>query len=140
MVTLRKDLVEPWRPPNMVGNAPEMRSLYFTIQPVASCDATAFIRVEPGTGKGLMASAIHSRSRRAQGHHLPPTLRRMESCHIATAGSLKTRVEWVERDMLTVALKSTGGNITAAARQLGITPRMVRYKLKRLRIDPRQFS
>ncbi len=38
------------------------------------------------------------------------------------------------------ALKSTRGNVAAAARHLGITPRMVRYKLRKLKIDyPRFF-
>ena len=41
--------------------------------------------------------------------------------------------------MLMDALKTTRGNVAAAARQLGITPRMVRYKLRKLGIDYQQF-
>ena len=41
--------------------------------------------------------------------------------------------------MIVDALKSCHGSINAAARRLGITPRMVRYKMK-LRIDHRQFA
>ena len=44
------------------------------------------------------------------------------------------------RDMIVDALKSSDGHITAAAAQLGITPRMVRYKIKKLRIDIQQFA
>jgi len=69
------------------------------------------------------------------GHNLPPTLQLPASSEPDVVGSLKARVRVLERDMLTDALKSTEGNIAAAARQLGITPRMARYKLKHLGID-----
>jgi DNA-binding NtrC family response regulator len=49
-------------------------------------------------------------------------------------------VERVERDMITVDLEHTNGNVTAAAQQLGITPRMLRYKIKRLGINRPQTS
>ena len=41
--------------------------------------------------------------------------------------------------MIVDSLKSCRGSINAAARRLGITARMVRYKIKKLRIDHRQF-
>ena len=49
------------------------------------------------------------------------------------------RVELLEKDMIVDALKTTGGSMTTAAEQLGITARMVRYKIKNLRIDYQQF-
>ena len=60
------------------------------------------------------------------GHNLPPTLQVAG----ADGGQRRRPVEGpragaLEKDMLTDALKSSGGNIAAAARQLGITPRMV---------------
>ena len=69
------------------------------------------------------------------GHNLPPTLQLPEPAEADNAGLLKTRIHVLERDMLVDALKSCEGNVAAAARQLGITPRMVRYKLKNLGID-----
>jgi Nif-specific regulatory protein len=73
------------------------------------------------------------------GHTLPPSLQLPEAGGAAT-GSLRARVEVLERDMLMDALKTTRGNVAAAARALGITPRMVRYKLRKLQIDyPRFF-
>ncbi len=75
------------------------------------------------------------------GHNLPPTLQLPESSEPNNAGLLKTRIRVLEKDMLTDALKSSGGSVTAAARQLGITPRMVRYKLKLLGIElPRSLK
>ena len=75
------------------------------------------------------------------GHNLPPTLQLPEPLEVADGGLLKARVRVLEKDMLVDALKSSAGNVTAAARQLGITPRMVRYKLKTLGVgDPRLFK
>jgi Nif-specific regulatory protein len=73
------------------------------------------------------------------GHNLPPTLQMPEMTETAQAGSLTTRVELLERDMIIDALKLTGGSAPAAAQQLGITPRMIRYKMKKLGIDHQQF-
>jgi Nif-specific regulatory protein len=69
------------------------------------------------------------------GHNLPPTLQLPEPSEASDVGLLKARVQVLEKDMLTDALKSSEGNVVRAARQLGITPRMVRYKIKNLGID-----
>jgi len=74
------------------------------------------------------------------GHGLPPTLQLPTPEESRRQGLLRVRVELLERDMIADALKSCQGSVAAAAKQLGITPRMVRYKMKKLRIDPRQFT
>ncbi|HKI31426.1 MAG TPA: sigma 54-interacting transcriptional regulator [Gemmataceae bacterium] len=71
------------------------------------------------------------------GHHLPPTLQMPGAGDRTASGSFKVLVESFERDLITDALKRTGGNVSAAARELGITPRMVRYKIGNLHIDYR---
>jgi Nif-specific regulatory protein len=76
--------------------------------------------------------AIHS-------HNLPPTLQLPESGDSARRGLLKVRVGLLERDMIADALKGCQGSVSMAAEQLGITPRMVRYKMKKLGIDHRLF-
>ncbi len=73
------------------------------------------------------------------GPHLPPTLQMPEAPGVAPAGSLSARVALLEKELIVDALKSSEGNITAAARQLGITARMVRYKLRKLGIDYQRF-
>lgn len=45
----------------------------------------------------------------------------------------------MERAMIAQTLKQTRGNMAAAARCLGITPRMIRYKVRKLKIDWRQL-
>jgi Nif-specific regulatory protein len=69
------------------------------------------------------------------GHNLPPTLQMPDGSESTAAGSLTQRVQLLEREMIVDALKRTCGNVTAAARQLGVTPRMVRYKIRKLSID-----
>lgn len=73
------------------------------------------------------------------GHNLPPTLQMPETPGTSPVGSLTARVALLEKDMIVDALKSTKGNIAAAARQLDITSRMVRYKVKKLGIDYQHF-
>lgn len=62
-----------------------------------------------------------------------------EASVASPVGSLTARVALLEKDMIVDALKSSEGNIAAAARQLGITARMVRYKIKKLGIDYQRF-
>ena len=54
-------------------------------------------------------------------------------------GSLESRVADLEREMIAHALARSGGNIRAAARELGITARMARYKIAKLGIAPALF-
>ncbi len=76
--------------------------------------------------------AIHS-------HNLPPTLQLPVTGESARQGLLKGQVALLERDMIADALKACQGNGRMTANQLRITPRMVRYKMKKLGIDHRQF-
>jgi Nif-specific regulatory protein len=74
------------------------------------------------------------------GHNLPPTLQSPDGTNLTATGGLRLRVETLERDMIVDALKRTNGNVSAAARDLEITPRMIRYKIKYLGIKPKQLS
>jgi Nif-specific regulatory protein len=69
------------------------------------------------------------------GYSLPPTLQIPEATDNAAAATMKMKIQVLERDMIVDALKRSGGNICAASRELGITERMVRYKIKLLGID-----
>jgi Nif-specific regulatory protein len=62
---LRQDLVARYDVRNIVGNSRPMREVYRQITRAASTEATVLIRGEPGTGKGMVARAIHSGSARA---------------------------------------------------------------------------
>jgi Nif-specific regulatory protein/two-component system response regulator AtoC len=44
-----------------------------------------------------------------------------------------------EEQLIRMALENFHGNVSAVARQMGITPRAVHQKLKKHAIDPRKF-
>ena len=74
------------------------------------------------------------------GHHLPPTLQTAEASETLGTGTMEDRVAVFERDIIVDALKQCDGNMAAAARILGTTPRIVRYKIKQLAIDPDRYT
>lgn len=45
-----------------------------------------------------------------------------------------------EEELIVEAIKDTNGNIAAASRKLGITPRILRYKIKTLNIEPEKYK
>lgn len=49
---------------HIIGRSPRMIEIFDLIEKVADCDSTILINGETGTGKGLVARAIHQRSRR----------------------------------------------------------------------------
>ncbi len=73
-------------------------------------------------------------------HHLPPTLQTAEASGTPLKGGLKTLVECYEADLIRDALKSTRGNIAAAARALETTQRIIGYKINKHGIDPKKYA
>jgi Nif-specific regulatory protein len=73
-------------------------------------------------------------------HHLPPTLQTAEATGYSLKGSLKDLVGAYECDLIADALKSTRGNVASAARKLGVTPRILGYKIKGYRLDPKRHA
>jgi Nif-specific regulatory protein len=61
---LRRQLGDKYQPHNLVGNSKEMRAVYDQVAQVADSAATVLIRGETGTGKELVARAIHFGSSR----------------------------------------------------------------------------
>ncbi|MDY6914312.1 MAG: nif-specific transcriptional activator NifA [Planctomycetota bacterium] len=73
------------------------------------------------------------------GHHLPPTLQTSDYSDTVGTGTLTERVDLFERDIIVDALKRSNGNTAAAARDLGTTARILRYKIQQLDIDVDRF-
>jgi Nif-specific regulatory protein len=73
-------------------------------------------------------------------HHLPPTLQTAEASGTQPRGDLKGLVENYEHDLIQDALKSTRGNVAAAARALGTTQRILGYKVHRYQIEPKKYA
>jgi Nif-specific regulatory protein len=51
---------------DIIGDSPKMEQVFKVIQRIAQSDVTVLVRGETGTGKELVASAIHKRSKRAE--------------------------------------------------------------------------
>jgi transcriptional regulator with PAS, ATPase and Fis domain len=64
---LRRLLDEKARFHNLVGSSPSMMQVYQLVRDIARVDATVLIEGETGTGKELIARAIHFSSARKQG-------------------------------------------------------------------------
>jgi len=69
------------------------------------------------------------------GYNLPPTLQIPTNQELTPQGTMKNRVELLERDMIIDSFKRYSGRISCVARELGITDRMLRYKIKKLNIQ-----
>ena len=72
-----------------------------------------------------------------QKHHLPASL---SSAPEPEQLTLSQAVERLERSMVEDALRDQGGNIAAAARVLGTTERIIRYKAQKLGLDPARYK
>jgi Nif-specific regulatory protein len=76
------------------------------------------------------------------GHHLPPSLQMQRYAvkpHSSEDSGFLTRVANFEIELITEALKDTAGNQTRAAARLGMTKRMMQYKIKLYAIDCDRF-
>lgn len=73
------------------------------------------------------------------GHHLPPTLQTAEASNTKMSGTLEDTLDRVEREILIEALKNSRGNKAMAARELGITERLMGLRVKKHGIEPRQY-
>jgi two-component system response regulator PilR (NtrC family) len=62
---LRKELNKDYDFSNIVGKSPEMQKVFDTIQKVSLSDSTILVTGKSGTGKELVARAIHFSGRRA---------------------------------------------------------------------------
>jgi two-component system, NtrC family, response regulator HydG len=66
-VLLRRALRDRFALANLVGESPSMRALFDLIERVADAEVPILLSGETGTGKGLVARALHALSRRAAG-------------------------------------------------------------------------
>lgn len=73
------------------------------------------------------------------GYHLPPTLQTAEASGTLSRVSLSEAVDSFEKELLMDALKTARGNRAKAAKLLGTTERIMRYKVKKYAIDCNRF-
>ena len=63
---LQEQIKNHFRPDSMIGNSGAMKTVFHSIEQVATSATTVLIRGESGVGKELVAHGIHTRSPRAQ--------------------------------------------------------------------------
>jgi Nif-specific regulatory protein len=73
-------------------------------------------------------------------YDLPPTLQIAGTGEYTKLGTLKMRVALLESELISDALRHTNGNINAAARELGSSSRILRYKLQELGLNAAHFK
>ena len=73
------------------------------------------------------------------GRNLPPSLQIPANEDLSKHGLLKTQIQQLERDVIIDSLKRNSGSISKSAEELGITSRMIRYKIRNLNIDYHRF-
>lgn len=100
-------------------------------------DAIAILRAEPWHGN---VRELHNAIERAlalrEGNVLRARDLRVSSTHTQGSGSLRRRVDDVERDSIHHALEAAGGNQSRAAKRLGISRRTLIYKLEKHGLKP----
>ena len=125
----------PRRYHRLVGESESIRRVFTLIHRVAPTDATILITGENGTGKELIAHAIHESSRRAQGPFVPI------NCGAIPETLLESELFGHERGAFTDAYRSREGKLALAAGgtvfldEIGEIPTHVQVKLLRFLQD-----
>ena len=130
--TLSRSLAATEAQTGMVGRSESMRALWEMVRTIAPTDATVLITGESGTGKDLVAKAVHAASRRARGPFVAV------NCAALTESLLASELFGHEKGAFTGAdkkheghfLKADGGTIFLD--EIGEMPLSMQVKLLRV--------
>lgn len=75
-----------------------------------------------------------------RGHHLPPSLQAAEETSERTGNNLQGTLDSMEKELILDALKESKGNMAKAARDLGLTERVMGLRAKKYSINPKDFK
>lgn len=124
---------------DLIGDSPEMREVFSLIRKVSESDATVIIYGESGTGKDLVAMAIHRESPRAD----KPFIR--VNCAAIPETLLESELFGYERGAFTGAYTKKQGKFEVAHQgtifldEIGDMPLSIQAKLLRI-LEHREFE
>ena len=108
VVALRADLLKRYRFENLVGKHPRMQVIYNLIESLSSTDSSVLITGETGTGKDLVARAIHFHSHRKAGPFIAM------NCAAIPETLLESELFGYERGAFTGAQRKKSGKLELA--------------------------
>jgi formate hydrogenlyase transcriptional activator len=123
----------------IIGASPAIRAVVEQIDMVASTDATVLLQGETGTGKGLIAQAIHNLSRRRRNSFIAT------NCSAIPADLFESEVFGHERGAFTDAFARRAGKLELAMGgtlfldEIGDLPLAIQPKLLRV-LQEREFE
>jgi len=123
----------------IIGESRALREVLELVEMVASTDSTVLLRGETGTGKELIAHAIHNRSRRRS----KPIVK--VNCAAIPSGLLESELFGYERGAFTGAIAQKSGRLELADQgslfldEIGDIPLELQPKLLRL-LQEREFE
>jgi DNA-binding NtrC family response regulator len=106
--TLRARTSEPYKLEQIIGDSPKIEELRQLIQTVAPTNATVLILGETGTGKELIAGALHSLSERRNANYV------RINCAAIPETLLESELFGHEKGAFTGALKQKAGRVEEA--------------------------
>jgi DNA-binding NtrC family response regulator len=137
-IYLRAQVAERVRFENLVGCSKAMQEIFGVIQDLAASDAPVLITGETGTGKELVAKAIHAKSPRCHGHFIAI------NCGAFPEHLLESELFGYERGAFTGAFRAKKGRLEMAHRgtlfldEVGTVPLKMQVDLLRV-LESKRF-
>jgi DNA-binding NtrC family response regulator len=105
---LHQELDDKYSYDNLIGNSPSMKKIFDIIKSVACSPSTVLITGETGTGKELVARAVHFNSNRADRRFVKM------NCAALPEGIIESELFGHEKGAFTGAIKATKGRFEQA--------------------------
>jgi Nif-specific regulatory protein len=84
-------------------------------------------------------AVILSEDKVIHGYHLPPTLQTAQFSHTKHKYNLQDRLDAIEYDLIIESLKNNKGNMVKAAKELGLTTRIMSLRVKKYNLNPKIY-